>query len=563
MPRRRTGSESGVDKERAPREEYLALFTTDSRAFASDNFVSPENLGTGESDGAVRCPLVRGAESFEELARRLAEIGDVSHAAALLSWDQQVMMPPGAAPGRAEQLATLRRIAHDQFTSPEIGKLLEELEPFEAQYEYDSFEASLIRVTRRDWEKARKIPSQLRADMSRAAALAIPVWVDARERNDFAAFLPALRENLELRHRYIECFDGEFDEPYDALLDDFEPLMKTAEVRTLFDYLKEHQAPLVKLVAGADRPVVDPARNFPRDAQKTFELDVVRRFGFDDAHWRLDPTVHPFASGAGSQDIRITTRYFDDSLEGLFGTMHEAGHGLYERQVDLLLERTPLGSGVSLGMHESQSRMWENLVGRSLPFWRHFFPRAKELFPDPFVDYDVERWYREINAVQPSLIRVEADEATYNLHIILRFELEQEMINGTVSLESLPEEWNRRMWELLGVEVPDDRRGVLQDTHWAIGAIGYFPTYALGNLISAQLWEKILAAVPDLEDGFEHGEFDPLREWLREHLHRHGRKFTPAETLERATGAKAIDPEPYVRYLQRKIGAIYGLRLVP
>jgi len=506
---------------------------------------------------------VTGRERFEELTGKLAGIADIAHAAALLSWDQQVMMPARGAPGRAEQLATLRRIAHDQFTSPEIGNLLEELAPFESEHDYDSFEASLVRVTRRDWEKARKVPSELRADMSRAAALAIPVWVDARERNDFAAFLPALRENLELRRRYIECFEGEFDEPYDALLDDFEPGMKTAEVRTLFDYLKEHQAPLVKLVSGADRPVVDPNRRFPIDAQKVFELEVVKRFGFDDSAWRLDPTVHPFASGAGSQDIRITTRYFEDSLEGLFGTMHETGHGLYEHQVDLLLDRTPLGSGVSLGMHESQSRMWENLVGRSLPFWRCFFPRAKELFPGAFGEYDVERWYREVNAVQPSLIRVESDEGTYNLHIILRFELEQEMIDGTVALENLPEEWNRRMWELLGVEVPDDTHGVLQDTHWAIGAIGYFPTYAIGNLISAQLWDKILVDLPELEEGFERGEFDPLREWLKENVHRHGRKFTPAETLEKATGAKAIDPEPYVRYLQRKIGAIYGLPVAP
>jgi carboxypeptidase Taq len=497
--------------------------------------------------------------AFDDLRRRLAEISDVSHAAALIAWDQQVMMPPRGAPGHAEQLGTLRKIAHEQFTSAEIGRLLEELAPFEEAHEYDSFEASLIRVTRRDWEKARKIPSELRAEMSRAAALALPVWVDARARNDVSAFLPALRENLELRRRYIECFEGDFAEPYDALLDDFEPGMTSAEVRGLFDYLKEHQAPLVKAVAGAERPVIPAERHFPRSEQEQFELEVARRFGFDPESWRLDPTVHPFASGAGSQDIRITTRYFDDSLEGLFGTMHETGHGLYEHQVDLLLDRTPLGSGVSLGMHESQSRMWENLVGRSLPFWRFFFPRAAELFPQALAGYDVDGWYREVNAVVPSLIRVEADEGTYNLHVILRFELEQDLIDESFPLESLPEEWNRRMWDLLGVEVPDDTRGVLQDTHWAIGAVGYFPTYALGNLISAQLWEKILADVPDLEEGFERGEFGPLREWLREHVHRYGRKFTPAETLEKATGAKAIDPEPYVRYLQRKIGAIYGL----
>jgi carboxypeptidase Taq len=496
---------------------------------------------------------------FEELRRRLAEIDDVGRSAALLAWDQQVMMPPRGAPGRAEQLATLRRLAHDLFTAPEIGRLLEELEPFEAEHAYDSFEASLVRVTRRDYEKALKVPGELRAEMSRAAALAIPVWVEARETNDFAKFLPALRENLELRRRYIACYDGEFAEPYDAVLDDYENGMTSAEVRTLFDYLKEHQAPLVKLVAGTELPAAPAGRTFPLEAQKGFELEVARKFGFDEQSWRIDPTVHPFASGAGNSDIRITTRYFERNLEGLFATMHEAGHGLYEHQVADQLQRTGLGTGVSLGMHESQSRMWENLVGRSLPFWRHFFPRATELFPEALAGYDLDRWYREINAVVPSLIRVESDEGTYNLHIILRFEIEQDLLDGSFPLENLPEEWNRRMWDYLGVEVPDDTHGVLQDTHWAIGAIGYFPTYALGNLISAQLWEKIVSDLPDLDERFERGEFGALRDWLREHVHRYGRMFSPAETLERAIGTRTIDPEPYVRYLQRKLGSIYGL----
>ena len=497
--------------------------------------------------------------AFDDLSSRLAEIGDLSAAASLLAWDQQVMMPPRGAASRAEHLATLKRVTHEKFTAPEIGRLLEGLVPFEEAHEYDSFEASLIRVTRHDWEKARKVPSELRAEMSRAASLALPVWVEARQNNDFATFLPALRENVELRRRYIACFDGDYAEPYDAVLDDFERGMTTAEVRSLFDYLKEHQAPLVKLVAGSERPLPASDRSFPIELQRRFELEVVRRFGFDERAWRIDPTVHPFASGTGRDDIRITTRYFPNNLDGLFATMHETGHGLYEHQVDPSLERTPLGSGTSLGMHESQSRMWENLVGRSLPAWRFFFPKLVETFPEALAGYDVDRWYREINEVRPSLIRVEADEATYNLHIILRFELEQELLDESFPLESLPEEWNRRMWELLGIEVPDDTNGVLQDTHWAIGAIGYFPTYALGNLISAQLWDRIQADLPDLEAQFEDGDFDALREWLRDHVHRYGRKFTPAETLDRAIGTKTIDPEPYVRYLQRKLGGIYGL----
>ncbi len=497
--------------------------------------------------------------TFTELQTRLAEIVDLGKTAAILGWDQQVMMPAKGAPVRAEQLATIGRIAHQKFTSPEIGKLLDDLAGFEQEHDYDSFEASLIRVTRQDWEKARKVPSELRAEMTRASSLAIPVWVNARKTNDFASFLPVLRTNLDLRKRYVECFDGKYAEPYDVLLDDYERGMKTAEVREIFDYLKLHQAPLVQEIAGRAGPPAPGERTFPIPHQKTFELEVIQRFGFDPDGWRLDPTVHPFASGAGQNDIRITTRYFEDSLDGLFGTMHETGHGLYEHQVGPELERTPLGRGTSLGLHESQSRMWENLVGRARPMWRFFFPRLQELYPDALAGYDTERWYREINTVEPSLIRVESDEATYNLHIILRFELEQEMLAGSFPLEQLPEEWNRRVWDYLGIEVPDDTRGVLQDTHWAGGALGYFATYALGNLISAQIWEKVTAELPDLEAQFEQGEFGALREWLGQHLHRHGRKFTPSETLERVVGTPKIDPEPYVRYLRAKFGDIYGL----
>jgi carboxypeptidase Taq len=495
--------------------------------------------------------------AFDDLRQRLAEIQDLWKTAALLSWDQQVMMPSGGAAIRAEQLATVSRIAHSKFISAEIGHLLEDLRGFGDQHDYDSFEASLIRVASRDWEKSSKVPADLRAEMSRSAALANPVWAAARRDNDFSSFLPVLRKNLDLRKRYIDCFEPA-DEPYDIVLDDYERGMKTAEVRRIFEYVKEHQAPLVKEVA--ERTQVEKReKTFDIEAQKVFELEVVREFGFTPDSWRLDPTVHPFASGTGVTDIRITTRYFTDGLEGLFGTMHEFGHGLYEHQVDPSLERSPLARGVSLGMHESQSRMWENLVGRSQPFWRRFFPRAQELFGDALAGHDPDSWYREVNAVEPSLIRVEADEATYNLHIILRFELEQAMLADEFPLEQLPEEWNRRMWEYLGIEVPNDTLGVLQDVHWSSGSIGYFPTYALGNLISAQIWERITADLPDLSDAIEAGDFAPLRDWLRENLHRHGRKFTPAETLERVVGTSQIDPEPYVRYLREKLAGIYGI----
>jgi carboxypeptidase Taq len=494
---------------------------------------------------------------FDELRERLAEISDLGKTASLLNWDHHVMMPPRGAATRAEQLATIGRIAHQKFVSAEVGKLFDDLRSWGEQHDYDSFEASLIRVGARDWEKQVQVPAELRAEMSRSGALAHSVWVEARRVGDFALFLPELRKNLDLRKRYIECFDVG-DEPYDIVLDDYERGMKTTEVRRIFDYLKEHQAPLVKEVAerGGNEP---HAHDFALAPQKAFELEVVKAFGYDESSWRLDPTVHPFASGTGIEDIRITTRYFSEHLGGLFGTMHEFGHGLYERQVDGALARSPLARGVSLGMHESQSRMWENLVGRSLPFWRHFFPRLQELFPDELRSYDTDRWYREVNAVEPSLIRVESDEATYNLHIILRFELEQAMLAEEFALEQLPEEWNSRMWDYLGIEVPNDTLGVLQDVHWSDGSIGYFPTYALGNLISAQIWEKVTEDIPDLYDGFEQGEFGPLRDWLGEHLHRLGRKLTPGETLERVVGTSEIDPEPYVRYLREKLAAIYGI----
>jgi carboxypeptidase Taq len=490
---------------------------------------------------------------YADLKERLAEIHDLGKARALLSWDQQVKMPPGGSGVRAEQIATLDRLAHERFTSDEIGRLLERLAPWEETQDYDSDEASLVRVTRQDWEKARRVPSSLRAEMSRASSLALPVWAEARKRSDFASFLPVLRANLELRRRYVECFDG-YDEPYDVLLDDFERGTTTAEVRAVFERLKTEQVPLV---AAATQDGERPARNrpYPLEQQRRFELEVLERFGFDPNEWRLDPTVHPFANSMGTNDIRLTTRYHEDNLDGLFASLHECGHGLYEHGVSPSLERTPLARGTSLGLHESQSRLWENLVGRSLPFWRFFFPRLRECFPDALADVELEDWYRSVNWVQPSLIRVEADEATYNLHVILRFELEQELLLDTVELGDLPEIWNERMRAYLGVEPPDDRLGVLQDMHWAGGHIGYFSTYALGNVISAQIWERVSEELPDLDDQFESGEFGELRAWLRDRLYRHGRKFTPKETLERIVGGP-IDPDPYLRYLGRKLATL-------
>jgi carboxypeptidase Taq len=497
--------------------------------------------------------------AYEELLARLGEVQDLGRAAGLASWDQRTQMPPAGAPARAEVLGTLSRLAHERFVSDEIGQLLEELRPVEEGLEYDSMEASLIRVTRRDYEKLYRVPPELRAEMSRAAVIGQSAWERARRESDFALFAPHLERNLELAREYVACFD-QGGEDYDHLLDDYEPGMTTAEVRAVFETLKEGLAPLIEQVAGDEGAIDDSflRGTWPLEAQQRFERTVLDAFGYDTESWRMDETVHPFASSQSIADIRLTTRHHEHNLTSLFAVMHEFGHGLYERQVDAALERTPLARGTSLGLHESQSRLWENLVGRSLPFWRHFYPRLQEVFPSQLGAVPLQDFYRAVNKITPSLIRIYADEATYNLHVIMRFELEQELLGGSLAVADLPGAWDARMEEYLGVEVPDVADGALQDMHWASGYIGYFATYSLGNIMSAQLWERILADVPELPEQVERGEFAGLRDWLREHLHRHGRKFRPQETLERAVGGP-IDTGPYLRYLQAKVDDTYAV----
>jgi carboxypeptidase Taq len=493
--------------------------------------------------------------AFDTLKQRLAEITDLRRVGGLLFWDQQTMMPPGGFRLRAEHLATLSRMVHERFVSDETGRLLDEVSGYEESLDPESDDACLIRVTRRDYEKARRVPPALRAELSRASSQGLQAWDEAKRNSDFPHFLPALERNVELKLRYIECFEPT-DESYDILLDDYERGMKTAEVRAIFDDLKAELVPMIADLAEHDDPSLDEVLHgdFPVEAQRSFSHEVVEAFGLRPGTWRLDPTAHPFAGGTGVDDVRLTTFYFDDNVDSLFATMHEYGHGLYEHGVDPALERTPLGTGVSLGLHESQSRMWENLVGRSMPFWRYFYPRLQDSFPAQLGSVELERFYRAINRVHPSPIRIHADEVTYNLHVILRFELEQEIIHGQVELRDLPEVWNARMKEYLGVEVQRDAEGVLQDMHWAGGSIGYFPTYSLGNVMSVQIWERVLEEIPDLYEQLERGEFAALREWLRERLHRHGRKFMPAETLAKVVGGP-IDAGPYLRYLKQKHGA--------
>ncbi|MBV9422681.1 MAG: carboxypeptidase M32 [Solirubrobacterales bacterium] len=499
---------------------------------------------------------------LDQLRSRMAEITDLRNTAHLLEWDQQTMMPPRGGASRAESIATLERIRHDMFVSAETGRLLDAAAGELDGADSASDDAALVRVVRRRWDKARRVPTELAAEIARAGSIGQEAWVRARANNDFDAFAPYLTRNLELARRYVDCFDT-FDCPYDVLLDDFDPGMATADVTRLFDELKAALVPVIGEVAQhADRVDDGPLHGtFPVERQRQLVFEVVERMGFDRAGWRIDDAVHPFATGLGSQDVRITTRWDEHFFaSALFSAMHECGHGLYEAGIDSSLQRTPLGSGESLSVHESQSRMWENMVGRGRAFSGVLAPRIAELFGGSVADLDATSLYRAVNRVEPSHIRVEADEATYGLHIVLRFELEQEMIEGRLPVAEVPEAWDARFKEYFGLEVPDPAHGALQDVHWSAGLIGYFPTYALGNLIAGQLWEKAHADMPDLEAAIGAGELSGLREWLRENVHRHGAKFSTPELLQRVVG-HPIEVAPFVRYLRAKLSDVYELDL--
>jgi carboxypeptidase Taq len=489
------------------------------------------------------------------LQERMAELNDLHGIGALLFWDQNTMMPPAGAPARGDHAATLQRVVHERIADPEVGLLLAALEPWEDGEDPDEDGVRLVRWVRRDHEKAIRVPADLAAELSRAAALGQQAWVQAREHSDWSRFRDALARHLELRHRYIACFDGTAAHPYDVLLDDFEPGLTTAELTPLFASLREA---LVPLVAAAG----DPAQlrnngafagHYSEEAQRRAVLDLLAPMGFDGGRWRLDAAPHPFAQGIGPGDTRITTRYDPDDLGmALYSALHEYGHGLYEASIDERLRRTPLAEPVSLGVHESQSRLWENVLGRSRPFCAWALPRLKAQLPGGLDGLDAAGLYRAVNTVQPSLIRVEADETTYNLHVVLRFELEVALIEHRLAVDDVPAAWAEGMQRLLGVEVPDDASGALQDVHWGAGLLGYFPTYTLGNLMAAQLWARARADMPDLDEQIARGEFGPLREWLREHVHRHGRKFPPRELLLRAT-SEELRIEPFLDYLRGKL----------
>jgi carboxypeptidase Taq len=488
--------------------------------------------------------VIAGAPPLSRLKAILAEIADLRHVETIVDWDSRVFMPHAGAAARANLSATLTRHEHERFVSDELGELLEEL----GSPEDDSVDAALVRVVRRDWERARRVPTDLAAEMSHAVGIAVAAWDEAKAASDFASFIPHLERQLELKRRYIACFPPT-DSPYNVLIDEYEEGMTTAQVAEVFARIKPE---LVQLIERAhpvdDAPLHGP---FPLEGQAEAGRIVLEAFGYDPNSWRLDETPHPFASKAGFGDIRLTTHTEARDLNSLFSTMHEFGHGVYEFDVDPAFARTPLARGTSSSIHESQSRTWENLVGRSPGFWRWFYPQLQRILAEQLGSVDEAAFVSAANSIRPGAIRGDADEVSYGLHIILRFELEQELFAGTVAVRDLPEIWNTRMKEYLGVDVPDDAHGVLQDMHWSIGLFGYFPTYQLGNVISVQIWERAQADLGDLEADFERGEFSRLREWLREHVYRHGSRYPPRELLQRVTGSD-LDPDPYLAYLRAK-----------
>lgn len=498
-------------------------------------------------------------QKLEQFKQIIAEVTDLGRAEALLGWDQQVNMPKGGAEDRGNILETIAGISHKKFTSSETGELLEDLKLYAETLDPKSDDACLIKRMAHDYEKRTKVPSKWVEEFAKVTTISQGVWEEAKSENKFTLFQPHLEKVMELRREYADFFKP-YDHVYDPLLDDFEPGLKTREVQDIFGKLRPQQVELLKAIAA--KPMIDDSFlhiSYADQGQWDFGVDVITRFGYDWNRGRQDKSVHPFTTGFGIGDIRITTRFDPDrAASALFSTMHEAGHAMYEQGVSETLRRTPLANGASMAVHESQSRMWENLVGRSKVFWKFFYPRLVKIFPQQLGNVSMENFYKGINKVEPSLIRVEADEATYNLHVMLRLELEIALLEGTLKVKDLPEAWNTRMKEYLGVVPPNDREGVLQDVHWSGGMIGYFPTYALGNLVSAQLWEKINQDIPNLESQIEQGKFDELLGWLHTKIHCHGAKFEPQTLVKEVTGS-IITPEPYMRYLKSKYSEIYNL----
>lgn len=497
---------------------------------------------------------------MQELKNRLAEVDDLSHANAVLAWDQQTYMPPGGAPARGRQMATLSRLAHEKFTDPAIGRLLDELRPYEENLPYDSDDASLIRVTRRQYERDTKVPAEFVGALNEHAAITYQAWTEARPANKFIQMRPMLEKTLDYSRRLADYFPG-YDHIADPLIDFADYGMKAADVRRVFAELREQLVPLVKAIT--DQSPADDSclkQHYPESLQRQFGEEVIKAYGYDFNRGRQDKTHHPFMTKFSLGDVRITTRFNENDLgDGLFSTLHESGHAMYEQGINMAYEATPLADGTSAGVHESQSRTWENIVGRSRGFWEHFYPRVRQIFPDQLQNVPLDTFYRAINKVQRSLIRVDADEVTYNLHVMIRFDLELQLLEGALEIRDLPAAWHARYQSDLGTTAPDDRDGVLQDVHWYGGIVGgAFQGYTLGNIISGLFYDAALKAHPNIPAEIGQGRFDTLYGWLRENIYQHGAKFTASELIERVTGGP-LRIEPYIAYLKTKYGELYNL----
>lgn len=501
---------------------------------------------------------------YAQLVALKRQTGMLGSIASLVSWDQETYMPPAGAKARAEQASTLAGIIHEKKTSAKIGDLIAQCEQDPELMQEGSADAANIREMRRDYDLATKLPNDLVESLARAQSEAQECWKVARKNNDFPSFVPALTEVMNLTRQKGECYgiaDG--GEIYDPLLQEYEPHTTAKDIESVFTPLRERlSAFIAELTEKGTPPRVDFLhREIATDKQHAFGEAVTAKLGFDYKKGRLDTTTHPFCSGFGPGDTRMTTRYaLDNFPDAVSSTMHECGHGLYEQGLpkEGELFGTPLTGSVSLGIHESQSRMWENMVGRSKPFWNWALPVANEHFDGAFKDIDLETFTKAMNTCTPSFIRVESDESTYNLHVMLRFEIERAMISGDLAIKDLPGAWNEKFKSMLGLDVPSDAKGCLQDVHWSFGLIGYFPTYTLGNLYAAQMWETINEQIPDLNEQMSQGEFSALLDWLRVNIHQHGRRYTAAELCERSTG-KALSADPLMRHLESRVKPAYGL----
>jgi len=498
--------------------------------------------------------------AFEQLCQFSRQTATLQSIEELLGWDERTMLPPSGGEFRAEQITYLSGLVHRRRTDPQVGRWLEELVESPLAADPHSDAGATIRQIKRDYEKHIKLPQSLVEELARTAVLGQQAWTEARKNDDFASFQPLLERTYELKRQQADAI-GYATNPYDALLDDYEPDAKTADVQEVLTGLREQLAPFVAAIADSGRQanVEILHRNYPIDVQGAFGKHVAAAIGFDFQRGRLDVTHHPFCAGLGPDDCRITTRYDERNFpSAFFGILHEAGHGLYEQGLRKDQFGLPPGCYVSLGIHESQSRMWENAVGRSHAFWRYVFPRARKSFPGALLKVTLDDFYFAINDVRPSLIRVEADEATYNLHIVIRFELEQALLAGDLAVADLPGAWNEKCRDYLGIEPPNDADGVLQDIHWSAGLVGYFPTYSLGNLYAAQFFAQADVDLSDLDGQLARGEFAPLREWLGQTIHRQGECYTPSELVQRITG-RPLSHQPLMDYLRGKLEPLYGI----